>query len=48
METTIQPAGSGAGEGLDFTKSDASGINKKPMRESDAWEVILNRRVLCP
>lgn len=36
METTIQPAGSGAGEGLDFTKSDGSGINKKPMRVSDA------------
>ena len=48
METTIQPAGSGAGEGLDFTKSDGSGINKKPMRESDAWEMILNSVGGCP
>lgn len=48
METTIQPAGSGAGSGLDFTEAGQQVINKKPMRDSDAWEVILNRRVLCP
>ena len=28
METHTQPAGSGAGEGLDFTESDGTGINK--------------------
>ena len=48
MGTTHTPAGSGAGSGLGFTEAGQQVINKKPMRESDAWEVILNSVGGCP